>query len=264
MFLLSCLNKIAVEIENPFGADLNDLDAALMQEELNNSLLALASSAALNTPTLLAGAPSLRVLTSSKTPRESLLDAWQSISSDGEVARRSSSFYFGSEGVASVGSLSSRRSTHRLASQKFSMSEASRAIFQSSCIDQAQVPHAGTLAETRESSDRHVTQSTLVSDHSCISADDQAPDDRGPWKSIDSITTSNQTNTMSCSQEEVSPAKSEISSPAKLASATDLTLTIEGETPSSKCSFRKIDTPPHAKASPGEDDVILTPASTPR
>eukprot|EP00929_Paragymnodinium_shiwhaense_P074808 TRINITY_DN38283_c0_g1_i1.p1 TRINITY_DN38283_c0_g1~~TRINITY_DN38283_c0_g1_i1.p1 ORF type:complete len:470 (-),score=77.26 TRINITY_DN38283_c0_g1_i1:125-1534(-) len=52
VMILWCLNGIAVEIENPFGLDVNDLDQQAMHHEMNESLLMLISPEANKTPRL--------------------------------------------------------------------------------------------------------------------------------------------------------------------------------------------------------------------
>mmetsp|Transcript_29860 Transcript_29860/g.69457 ORF Transcript_29860/g.69457 Transcript_29860/m.69457 type:complete len:586 (-) Transcript_29860:77-1834(-) len=52
VFILWALNFIAIEIENPFGSDPNDIDGARMQEELNHRLLMLMQNDAGRTPWL--------------------------------------------------------------------------------------------------------------------------------------------------------------------------------------------------------------------
>jgi len=52
VFTLWSLQRIALEIENPFGTDANDLDAPAMQEEFNEFLVQLVSGSQKRTPTL--------------------------------------------------------------------------------------------------------------------------------------------------------------------------------------------------------------------
>merc|ERR1712178_494036 len=52
VFILWSLNFIAVEIENPFGNDANDLDGEKMQQEFNGQLLMLLSVGAQREPRL--------------------------------------------------------------------------------------------------------------------------------------------------------------------------------------------------------------------
>jgi len=51
IFIMWSLKAIAVELENPFGADANDLDQGMMQKEMNTHLELLVSPATLRTPT---------------------------------------------------------------------------------------------------------------------------------------------------------------------------------------------------------------------
>mmetsp|Transcript_42367 Transcript_42367/g.76903 ORF Transcript_42367/g.76903 Transcript_42367/m.76903 type:complete len:640 (-) Transcript_42367:15-1934(-) len=51
-FVLWALNFIAIEIENPFGTDPNDLDGRTMQAEMNQHLLLLLRDTATRTPSL--------------------------------------------------------------------------------------------------------------------------------------------------------------------------------------------------------------------
>jgi predicted membrane chloride channel (bestrophin family) len=53
VFMLWNLNCIAVEIENPFGRDANDIDALSMQRELNDHLSLLLSPTTMRTPHLI-------------------------------------------------------------------------------------------------------------------------------------------------------------------------------------------------------------------
>jgi len=83
VFVYWSLNAIAVEIENPFGMDANDLDALGMQEELNRHLLLLVDPGTLRTPTLAradldggaSGRPKL-------ARRNSLTDVWKLFQSE--------------------------------------------------------------------------------------------------------------------------------------------------------------------------------------
>lgn len=52
IFVLWCLNFIAEEIENPFGADENDLDGHGLQQEMNSQLVLLLRSSTARLPTL--------------------------------------------------------------------------------------------------------------------------------------------------------------------------------------------------------------------
>jgi len=77
------LNFIAVEIDNPFGTDANDLDGAYMQGEMNRHLLLLLKPATVRTPYLLDGHADF---TEGMAPRcKSFIAVWRNISS-GEVS----------------------------------------------------------------------------------------------------------------------------------------------------------------------------------
>merc|ERR1712179_522749 len=52
VFITMGLAQIASELENPFGADIHDLNAADLQSELNTNLLCLLSTAAQAAPQL--------------------------------------------------------------------------------------------------------------------------------------------------------------------------------------------------------------------
>jgi len=53
VFILWCLNCIAIEIENPFGMDDNDIDADKMQSDMNRNLMLLLQPQAQRMPRLL-------------------------------------------------------------------------------------------------------------------------------------------------------------------------------------------------------------------
>merc|ERR1711920_682173 len=55
VFVLWVLNCIAVEIENPFGPDPNDMDCRTLHEQMNTFLLQLMSAEQERVPTLLPG-----------------------------------------------------------------------------------------------------------------------------------------------------------------------------------------------------------------
>merc|ERR1712032_107213 len=59
VFFLWCLNFIAIELENPFGHDANDLNAHHMQLELNMHLQILLSPRTMRSPILLDSAADL-------------------------------------------------------------------------------------------------------------------------------------------------------------------------------------------------------------
>mmetsp|Transcript_58441 Transcript_58441/g.128393 ORF Transcript_58441/g.128393 Transcript_58441/m.128393 type:complete len:545 (+) Transcript_58441:154-1788(+) len=52
VFVLWCLNFIALEIQNPFGSDANDIDAAFMQDTMNSQLMMLLTPTTKRTPRL--------------------------------------------------------------------------------------------------------------------------------------------------------------------------------------------------------------------
>merc|ERR1719161_2819794 len=52
VFSFWCINLIAVEIEQPFGDDINDLPTHELQEEMNSTLLLLIDPASGRCPTL--------------------------------------------------------------------------------------------------------------------------------------------------------------------------------------------------------------------
>lgn len=86
VFILWCLNAIAVEIENPFGMDANDIDAGAMQLELNKHLSLLLDNGTQRTPTFnreasvrLSGGSSTR----SGRRNSTFIDAWKAISLQG-------------------------------------------------------------------------------------------------------------------------------------------------------------------------------------
>lgn len=69
VFIYWCLNMIAMEIENPFGNDPNDIDGQAMQAEMNRHLLLLMQRSTQRVPTLQP--------TTSSFSRESFYDAWK-------------------------------------------------------------------------------------------------------------------------------------------------------------------------------------------
>lgn len=71
-FVLFSLNRIAVEIENPFGTDPNDLDGEDAQMEMNRSLALLISPEAGRTPRLLSESEQIREVGF----RASMLEVW--------------------------------------------------------------------------------------------------------------------------------------------------------------------------------------------
>eukprot|EP00418_Pyrodinium_bahamense_P072187 CAMPEP_0179076636 /NCGR_PEP_ID=MMETSP0796-20121207/34203_1 /TAXON_ID=73915 /ORGANISM="Pyrodinium bahamense, Strain pbaha01" /LENGTH=516 /DNA_ID=CAMNT_0020773895 /DNA_START=180 /DNA_END=1730 /DNA_ORIENTATION=- len=85
VFIYWCLNMIAVEIENPFGMDPNDIDAAAMQQEMNRNLLLLMEPSTKRTPRLFRTPSSWR--------KDSFMDVWSQLSNqqvnEGTVTRSS-------------------------------------------------------------------------------------------------------------------------------------------------------------------------------
>lgn len=103
VFVLWNLNFIAVELENPFGQDDNDIDARAMQNELNEHLKMLVSVEAVRLPTLsrwhLDPLRTSEVTGEAQTPEEvraasaempecSFLEAWHSLDASTGVQRR--------------------------------------------------------------------------------------------------------------------------------------------------------------------------------
>lgn len=84
VFILWSLRTIALELENPFGQDANDLDASEMQEELNLQLQTIVSAEAERTPLIPAVG---RHTKSCMTNRSSFLQTWSDID-DGVPTRR--------------------------------------------------------------------------------------------------------------------------------------------------------------------------------
>lgn len=87
VFILWVLNMIAVELENPFGHDANDIDGQEMQLEMNTHLLLLMSPSAFRAPHLKEGVFDLRDQGDSATHRialrhavgKSFVDIWRQI-----------------------------------------------------------------------------------------------------------------------------------------------------------------------------------------
>lgn len=84
VFVYWSLNAIAIEIENPFGLDANDIDAGSMQKELNRHLLLLLDPTTKRTPTLsadisLAFTPSNLI---GRGHRASLSEIWADFNSE--------------------------------------------------------------------------------------------------------------------------------------------------------------------------------------
>mmetsp|Transcript_3343 Transcript_3343/g.6101 ORF Transcript_3343/g.6101 Transcript_3343/m.6101 type:complete len:606 (-) Transcript_3343:22-1839(-) len=81
VFILWSLNAIAVEIENPFGMDDNDIDACSMQEELNKHLSLLLDAKTHRTPTIQCGVRASS--TRAQRRNSTFMDAWRAISQQG-------------------------------------------------------------------------------------------------------------------------------------------------------------------------------------
>mmetsp|Transcript_84132 Transcript_84132/g.204040 ORF Transcript_84132/g.204040 Transcript_84132/m.204040 type:complete len:549 (+) Transcript_84132:68-1714(+) len=84
VFVYWSLNAIAVEIENPFGMDANDLDALGMQEELNRHLLLLLQSESLRTPHLVPDARLCETMREEDLDQRSFCEVWEEL--DGGLA----------------------------------------------------------------------------------------------------------------------------------------------------------------------------------
>jgi len=79
VFILWVLNSIAVEIENPFGSDENDIDCKRMQMEFNSQLVQLLSRRQMRTPQLSDNVSKLGV--ESLKGRQSMMEVWSAIDS---------------------------------------------------------------------------------------------------------------------------------------------------------------------------------------
>lgn len=92
VFTLWSLNGIAVEIENPFGRDENDLDGKMMQSEMNNNLALMAQPSALVVPTLTIQAAPINGWAIREGEARCLWDAWTQLggTSRAEMRRRAS------------------------------------------------------------------------------------------------------------------------------------------------------------------------------
>lgn len=87
VFIVQALNLIAVEIENPFGNDANDLASSEMQEEMNNCLTLFAKHDLLEIPRLNANAEDLFNL-HLPAPQQPLLDAFHALNIELAVSDR--------------------------------------------------------------------------------------------------------------------------------------------------------------------------------
>uniref|UniRef100_A0A7S4W6W7 Bestrophin homolog n=1 Tax=Alexandrium monilatum TaxID=311494 RepID=A0A7S4W6W7_9DINO len=72
VFIYWCLNMIAMEIENPFGQDPNDIDCGILQKEFNGHLSMLLQPSTRRLPKLQNACPTLR--------RDSFYDVWRTSS----------------------------------------------------------------------------------------------------------------------------------------------------------------------------------------
>jgi len=80
-FILWSLNFIALELENPFGRDANDIDGRSMQQEMNASLSLLMMPSTWRLPTMKSGSVDL-AQKATFTDTCSFLDAWRRCSLD--------------------------------------------------------------------------------------------------------------------------------------------------------------------------------------
>lgn len=76
VFILWSLNFIAVEIENPFGMDDNDLDGHHMQGEMNRHLILLLSKSSARVPRLQASAEKIEEVTNDNVRLGSFAETW--------------------------------------------------------------------------------------------------------------------------------------------------------------------------------------------
>lgn len=81
VFVLWALNSIAVQLENPFGTDANDIDGRQLQQELNSHLILLLSIHAQRVPTLTDQALDLSSLADGTIifKNKSFCDAWRQL-----------------------------------------------------------------------------------------------------------------------------------------------------------------------------------------
>lgn len=89
------LNFIAVEIENPFGADDNDIDCRSMQLELNEQLQMLIRPSTIRSPQL---SPAAIDIAGGRAPRASFKETWKGIDDSKPVSRSGrKTGFFGSQ-----------------------------------------------------------------------------------------------------------------------------------------------------------------------
>jgi len=88
-FTLCCLNLIAMELENPFGTDPNDINGHEMQLNMNRHLRLLCHPGTMRTPTLITqGRHQLQMLQNvlrSEGPVTSFQTIWSKMQEDGEL-----------------------------------------------------------------------------------------------------------------------------------------------------------------------------------
>lgn len=76
VFIFWALNLTAVEIENPFGVDANDLDGHHMQKEMNKYLRLLVSEDVVELPQLRSSPAKMQSMLASSRSKSSFFDAW--------------------------------------------------------------------------------------------------------------------------------------------------------------------------------------------
>jgi len=79
VFILWCLNTIAIEIENPFGMDPNDIDACSMQAEFNSHLTLLVDPETQRLPQLSQRATEFKRDSDQITKAHSFVEVWSSL-----------------------------------------------------------------------------------------------------------------------------------------------------------------------------------------
>jgi len=128
VFILWSLNYIAVQLENPFGSDANDLDGYRMQEEFNMQLAMLMKSTSSRLPTL--SSTAVKPGLSDEPPRCAFVDVWTGmpLRVPASPARRFASLstdvgnLFGVEGRKSSPPMHAELSGHSGGSEKVKMS----------------------------------------------------------------------------------------------------------------------------------------------
>jgi len=111
VFVLWSLNNIAEEIENPFGADPNDLDGEYMQKEMNRHLLLLLHRDTISVPRLNANACTIEQATLDTCPINSFVQVWADLGIDtaASTARKEDNF---TRHVVAERAQEARRSSH--------------------------------------------------------------------------------------------------------------------------------------------------------